>query len=190
MDDVRDAGGTGHSGQVFRCSFPDVGCLRCGDGEFYILPATREGFWAQNAPRPNFFKSSLWLAHGAGTHRALRDRTAREGREADRDHQERDVEDNVIDFPGSGKGGGGGPADLMLAPCVAALGQAFAKIEFEIDRSETALRRIEDAPKPVADDNRNFAEQDAELAAQVALIDGRLTKVPTFGRRLRFSQPC
>jgi predicted nucleic-acid-binding Zn-ribbon protein len=41
-------------GKLFRQSFPNVGCLRCGNGEFYILPATREGFYTSLASRPEF----------------------------------------------------------------------------------------------------------------------------------------
>ena len=56
MDDNPDAGDTAHLRELFRESFPDVGCLRCGNGEFYILPATREGFWTQQASRPMFLQ--------------------------------------------------------------------------------------------------------------------------------------
>ena len=30
--------------ELFKESFPDVHCLRCGCGDFYILPATRQTF--------------------------------------------------------------------------------------------------------------------------------------------------
>ncbi len=30
--------------ELFRESFPDVRCLRCGHGDFYILPSDRETF--------------------------------------------------------------------------------------------------------------------------------------------------
>ena len=87
---------------------------------------------------------------------------------------------NVIDFPDSGRGAGGGPEDSMLEQRVATLEQAVARIEIKIDRSETAFRRSEDALKSLADDNKSFAKQNAELAAQVARMDGRLTSIPTF----------
>jgi predicted nucleic-acid-binding Zn-ribbon protein len=51
-----DAGDTARLGELFRKSFPDVGCLRCGNSDFYVLPATREGFWTQYASRPTFLE--------------------------------------------------------------------------------------------------------------------------------------
>jgi hypothetical protein len=30
--------------ELFKESFPDVRCLRCGHGDFYILPASRQTF--------------------------------------------------------------------------------------------------------------------------------------------------
>jgi predicted nucleic-acid-binding Zn-ribbon protein len=30
--------------------------LRCGNEEFYLLPATREGFWTELASRPHFLQ--------------------------------------------------------------------------------------------------------------------------------------
>ena len=54
MNDTSVAGDMGHLGELFRTCFPKVGCLRCGNEEFYLLPATREGFWTQLASRPHF----------------------------------------------------------------------------------------------------------------------------------------
>jgi predicted nucleic-acid-binding Zn-ribbon protein len=54
MSDEPDTGEVGHLRELFRSSFPNVGCLRCGNGEFYILPATREGFWTELSSRPTF----------------------------------------------------------------------------------------------------------------------------------------
>jgi len=56
MDESSDAGDVDRLGKLFRTSFPDVGCLRCGNGDFFILPATREGFWTQQASRPIFLQ--------------------------------------------------------------------------------------------------------------------------------------
>jgi hypothetical protein len=49
-----------------------------------------------------------------------------------------------------------------------------------IDFPNSAWRRVEDALKPPADDNKSFAKRSAELAAQVARRDGRLTHIPIF----------
>jgi predicted nucleic-acid-binding Zn-ribbon protein len=38
--------------ELFRESFPDVHCLRCGHGEFYILPAIRQTFLMGESPAP------------------------------------------------------------------------------------------------------------------------------------------
>ena len=56
MAEEAGQGDVDHLGKLFRLSFPDVGCLRCGNGDFFILPATREGFWAQQASRPTFLQ--------------------------------------------------------------------------------------------------------------------------------------
>jgi ribosomal protein L37E len=44
----------GKLGELFRQCFPKIGCLRCGNETFYVLPATREGFWAPLASKPHF----------------------------------------------------------------------------------------------------------------------------------------
>jgi predicted nucleic-acid-binding Zn-ribbon protein len=56
VSDQADVGDVEHLGKLFRKSFPDVGCLRCGNDEFFILPATREEFWPQSASRPTFLQ--------------------------------------------------------------------------------------------------------------------------------------
>ena len=56
MSDEPDTGNVDYLGKLFRKSFPDVGCLRCGHDEFFILPATREEFWTQLASRPTFLQ--------------------------------------------------------------------------------------------------------------------------------------
>ncbi len=39
--------------ELFKESFPDVRCLRCGNGDFYILPAARQTFMmGEPAPAP------------------------------------------------------------------------------------------------------------------------------------------
>jgi hypothetical protein len=56
MSEEAASGEVDRLGELFRKSFPDVGCLRCGNEEFFILPATREGFWTQLASRPTFLQ--------------------------------------------------------------------------------------------------------------------------------------
>jgi hypothetical protein len=56
MSDVRDADNVERLGDLFRKSFPDVGCLPCGHGEFFILPATREDFWTDLASGPIYLQ--------------------------------------------------------------------------------------------------------------------------------------
>jgi hypothetical protein len=56
MTDESVGGDIDSLGELFRQSFPDVGCLRCGNGDFYLLPATREAFWAPLASRPHFLE--------------------------------------------------------------------------------------------------------------------------------------
>jgi hypothetical protein len=56
MSEVCDADNVERLGDLFRRSFPDVGCLRCGHGEFFILPATREEFWAELVSKPTFLR--------------------------------------------------------------------------------------------------------------------------------------
>jgi len=53
-----------------------------------------------------------------------------------------------------------------------------------IDFPNSASRSIEDALKPLADDDKSFAKRDAELAAQVERRDGRLTHISTFWRTI------
>ena len=53
-----------------------------------------------------------------------------------------------------------------------------------VDFPSSASRRIEDALKPLADDDESFAKRNAELAAQIARGDGRLTRISTFGRTI------
>ena len=38
--------------ELFKESFPDVHCLRCGHSEFYILPAVRQTFMMGESPSP------------------------------------------------------------------------------------------------------------------------------------------
>jgi hypothetical protein len=52
-----------------------------------------------------------------------------------------------------------------------------------VDFPSSASRRIEDALKPLADDD-SFAKRNAELAAQIARGGGRLTHISTFGRTI------
>ena len=59
MTDAPEAIDTGHLGELFRKCFPKVGCLRCGNEEFYLLPATREGFWTELASRPHFLQVTM-----------------------------------------------------------------------------------------------------------------------------------
>ena len=56
MSEGSDANDIDELGELFKRSFPDVGCLRCGNGDFFLLPATREGFWTQLASRPKFLQ--------------------------------------------------------------------------------------------------------------------------------------
>ena len=53
-----------------------------------------------------------------------------------------------------------------------------------IDFPNSASRRIEDALKPVADDDKSFAKRNAELAAQFTRADGRLTDISTLRRTI------
>ena len=44
MTERSDAGDVESLAELFKQSFPDVRCLRCGHGDFYILPASRQTF--------------------------------------------------------------------------------------------------------------------------------------------------
>ena len=57
-----------HLGELFHKFFPNVGCLRCGNEDFYILPATREGFQldANVALDPPFFRGHIGIPTRCG----------------------------------------------------------------------------------------------------------------------------
>ena len=44
MNGSADAGDVNDLAELFKKSFPDVRCLRCGHGDFFILPASRQTF--------------------------------------------------------------------------------------------------------------------------------------------------
>ncbi len=44
MDDEDDAETVSELKELFTQSFPEASCLRCGNGDFYILPASRQTF--------------------------------------------------------------------------------------------------------------------------------------------------
>jgi chromosome segregation ATPase len=74
----------------------------------------------------------------------------------------------------------------MLERRVAALeievretGAAVVRVENKIDGHDEALRRIEEALRYLAEDNKNFSKIVTELRGKVAHIDGRLANIPT-----------
>jgi hypothetical protein len=56
----------------------------------------------------------------------------------------------------------------------------IVRIENKIDRHDEAFRRVEDALRSLAEDNKRFSKSDSELREKAAHIDGRLANIPTF----------
>ena len=84
--------------------------------------------------------------------------------------------EHVVFAKGASRGGPGGPEDPGVQHRVARLETAVdevktsnIRIEAKLERSDEALRRIEDALKVLVD-----------LREKVAHIDGRLNNIPTF----------
>lgn len=44
MSEEADSGKIDELAELFKESFPDAHCIRCGNGDFYILPAARQKF--------------------------------------------------------------------------------------------------------------------------------------------------